>query len=193
MSRTFAYCRVSTIDQTTDNQVGEIKRAGFAIDARRIVQENVSGSVAASQRAGFAKLLDRMESGDVLVVTKLDRLGRNAMDIRATVDLLASKGIKVHCLQLGGADLTSSAGKAVMGFMATMAEFERDLIIERTTAGIERARSNGVRFGRPPALTDAQRTAVLVALSAGDSVSKVAANFSTSRMTIMRVRDHQIS
>lgn len=102
MARTFAYCRVSTADQTTDNQVREIEAAGFAIEPRRVIAETVSGSVAAMERAGFAKLVDRLEDGDVLIVTKLDRLGRNAMDVRATVEALAAIGVRVHCLALRG-------------------------------------------------------------------------------------------
>ena len=85
MSRAFAYLRVSTPGQTTDNQLQEIRAAGFTIEPRRVVTETISGSVATAQRRGFARLLDRLEPGDVLVVTKLDRLGRNAMDIGATV------------------------------------------------------------------------------------------------------------
>lgn len=100
MSRTFAYARVSTSDQTTANQLREIEAAGFSVDKRRVVSESISGSVSADQRPGFAKLLDRMEEGDVLIVTKLDRLGRNAMDVRATVEGLAERGIRVHCLAL---------------------------------------------------------------------------------------------
>ncbi len=92
----------------------EIKSAGFAIEKHRLIEENISGSVAAKQRPGFIKLIDRMESGDVLVVTKLDRLVRNAMDVRATVEQLANSGIRVHCLALGGVDLTSPAGKMTM-------------------------------------------------------------------------------
>ena len=131
MPRVFAYCRVSTTDQTTENQKLEIVAAGFAIEARRLVDESISGSVAAKERPGFIKLIDRMESGDVLVVTKLDRLGRNAMDVRSTVEQLASAGVRVHCLALGGVDLTSPAGKMTMQVIAAVAEFERDLLIER--------------------------------------------------------------
>src|SRR5690349_13619114 len=80
MSRAFAYLRVSTPGQTTDNQLQEIRAAGFAIELRRVVTETVSGSLATARRPGFARLLDRLEPGDVLVVTKLDRLGRDAMD-----------------------------------------------------------------------------------------------------------------
>lgn len=151
MARVFAYCRVSTCDQTTDNQAREIAAAGFAVEPRRVIEETVSGSVAASLRPGFAKLLDRLDPGDVLVTTKLDRLGRNAMDVRQTVELLAGMGVRVHCLALGGMDLTSPAGKMTMGVIASVAEFERDLLIERTHAGLERAKAEGKQLGRPVA------------------------------------------
>ena len=91
MSRVFAYCRVSTSDQTTENQALEISAAGFSVSPSRIVSETVSGSVPASSRPGFASLLNRLEKGDVLIVTKLDRLGRNAMDVRMTVERLATR------------------------------------------------------------------------------------------------------
>ena len=123
MARTFAYCRVSTDGQTTENQVREIEAAGFAVEPKRIVEEVVSGSVPAMERKGFAKLVDRLEAGDVLIVTKLDRLGRTAMDVRATVDRLAAEGVRVHCLALGGVDLTSAAGKMTMGVISAVAEF----------------------------------------------------------------------
>jgi len=106
MPRTFAYVRVSTSGQTTDNQLQEIQAAGFSIEPRRTVTETISGSVATAQRRSFARLLDRLEAGDVLVVTKLDRLGRNAMDVGSTVAKLADLGVRVHCLALGGVDLT---------------------------------------------------------------------------------------
>ncbi len=80
MPRAFAYVRVSTTSQTTDNQIQEIQAAGFKVEPRRVVTETISGSVATAQRRGFTRLLDRLEPGDVLIVTKLDRLGRNAMD-----------------------------------------------------------------------------------------------------------------
>jgi putative DNA-invertase from lambdoid prophage Rac len=112
----------STADQTTGNQVREIEAAGFKIDPKRVIAETVSGSVAAANRKGFSKLLDRMEDNDVLVVTKLDRLGRNAMDVRATVEALAGTGVRAHCLALGGVDLTSAAGKMTMGVLNAVAE-----------------------------------------------------------------------
>ena len=189
MSRTFAYLRVSTPEQTTDNQLGEIAGAGFAVQPRRVVSETVSGSVAAMERRGFAKLMDRMEEGDVLVVTKLDRLGRNAMDVAATVRALAAVGVRVHCLALGGVDLTSSTGKLTMGVINAVAEFERDLLIERTQAGLARARAEGKPIGRPMSLTADRRAEVVRRLQAGESVSAVARAIGTSRQTVTRVRD----
>ena len=189
MPRTFAYLRVSTPGQTTDNQLAEITAAGFAIEPRRVVAETVSGSVAAVRRRGFARLLDRLEAGDVLVVTRLDRLGRNAMDVGATVAKLADLGVRVHCLALGGVDLTSSTGKLTMNVINAVAEFERDLLIERTQAGLSRARAEGKRLGRPASLTREQREAVARQLGEGASVSALARAFETSRQTILRVRD----
>lgn len=192
MSRVFAYARVSTADQTTDNQIREIEAAGFAIEgAKRIVTETISGSVTALERPGFAKLIDRLEAGDALIVTKLDRLGRNAMDVRTTVELLACHGVRVHCLALGGMDLTSAAGKMTMGVIASVAEFERDLLVERTQAGLTRARAEGRTLGRPSALTTEQQGEVLRRLAAGEAVAKLARDFKTSRTTIQRLRERQ--
>jgi len=189
LPRIFAYCRVSTVDQTTQNQILEIKAAGFAIEAHRFVEESISGSVAAKGRPGFTKLIERMERGDVLVVTKLDRLWRNAMDVRATVEQLTSSGVRVHCLALGGVDLTSPAGKMTMQVIAAVAEFERDLLIERTQSGIIRAKAAGKQFGRPPTLNVKERNAVLEGLDAGASITEMARKFKTTRQTIMRVRE----
>ncbi|MDE9488005.1 recombinase family protein [Xenorhabdus bovienii] len=188
MSRVFAYCRVSTLEQNTENQRREIEAAGFAIKPQRLIEEYVSGSVAAGERPGFTRLLDRMENGDVLIVTKLDRLGRNAMDIRKTVELLADSEIRVHCLALGGVDLTSPAGKMTMQVISAVAEFERDLLLERTHAGIARAKASGKRFGRPPALSDEQKKTVFLRINEGKSISAIAREFSTTRQTILRVK-----
>ena len=129
-----------------------------------------------------------MEEGDILVVTKLDRLGRNAMDVTATVAELATIGVRVHCLALGGVDLTSSTGKLTMGVINAVAEFERGLLIERTQAGLARARNEGRALGRPHALTSAQRAQVRDRLADGESVAALARAFQTSRQTIMRVQ-----
>lgn len=189
MSRTFAYARVSTIEQETENQIAEIKAAGFAVEQHRTIAETVSGSVAIAKRAGFTRLLDKMEQGDVLIVTKLDRLGRDAIDVSSTVAKLETLGIRVHCLALGGVDLTSSAGKLTMGVINAVAQFERDLLIERTQAGLVRARAEGKRMGRPPALSTVQQLDVKARLNAGNAVAAIARDIGVSRQTIMRVRD----
>ncbi|EKA3906759.1 recombinase family protein [Escherichia coli] len=191
MSRIFAYCRVSTLEQTTENQRREIESAGFNVRPQRIIEEQISGSVAASERPGFNRLLDHLESGDVLIVTKLDRLGRNAMDIRKTVEQLTESGIRVHCLALGGVDLTSPAGKITMQVISAVAEFERDLLLERTYSGIARARDAGKRFGRPPVLNEEQTQKVLERIKSGASISAIAREFRTTRQTILRVRAKQ--
>ncbi len=193
MARTFAYCRVSTADQTTDNQVAEICAAGFSVEPKRIVTETVSGSVPAMERKGFAKLLDRLEADDVLLVTKLDRLGRNAMDVRATVERLATEGVRVHCLALGGVDLTSPAGKMTMGVIAAVAEFERDLLIERTQSGLVRAKAEGRRLGRPMALTNQQHAEIAEKRKAGISLRVLAEEYKTSLASVQRAEARAVS
>jgi len=188
MSRVFAYCRVSTADQTTDNQIQEIAAAGFAVQEGRVITETVSGSVPAMERKGFMALLNKLEATDVLIVTKLDRLGRNAMDVRATVERLASMGVPVHCLALGGADLTSSTGRMTMGVIAAVAEFERDLLVERTQSGLSRAKAQGKVLGRPRSI-DAQASKMVVErLERGEAVAALAREYGTSRQSIMRIR-----
>src|SRR3954453_22527312 len=123
MPRTFAYVRVSTTGQTSENQIREIAAAGFKVEARRVITETVSGSTAIALRCGFVRLLDRLEPEEVLIVTKLDRLGRDAIDVSTTVAKLGEMGVRVHCLALGGVDLTSAAGRMTMGVINAVAQF----------------------------------------------------------------------
>ena len=167
MPRTFAYVRVSTTGQTTENQIQEIEAAGFHVEPRRIVTETISGSVAIAQRRGFSRLMDKLEAGDVLIVTKLDRLGRDAIDVSTTVRKLEELGVRVHCLALGGVDLASSAGKMTMSVINAVAQFERDLLIERTQSGLKRAKSEGKTLGRPARLNEKQKLDVLSDLAGG--------------------------
>lgn len=184
MSRVFAYCRVSTSDQTTINQVMEIKNAGFNVEPQRVIEEVISGSVEAKQRNGWIKLFERLERGDVIVVTKLDRLGRNAMDVRTTVEGLADLGVRVHCLALGGVDLTSAAGKMTMQVISAVAEFERDLLIERTQSGLARAKAQGKKLGRPAAVETQKNVQELKAQKF--TQSQVAAKLDISLPTVKR-------
>lgn len=189
MSRIFAYTRVSTIAQNPENQSREIEAAGFAVEPHRVITETISGSVAMTQRQGFAHLLHKMERGDILVVTKLDRLGRDAVDVSTTVAKLERMGIRVHCLALGGVDLTSPAGKMTMNVINAVAQFERDLLVERTQAGLARAKSEGKSLGRPPALSLEEQQNVRTKIENGEAIAAIARQFNTSRQTIMRVKN----
>ena len=108
------------------------------------------------------------------------------------VPQLENNGIRVHCLALGGVDLTSSAGKMTMQIIAAVAEFERDLLIERTQSGIARAKESGKQFGRPPTLNKEERAEIIKKLAAGISVSELAREFKTTRQTVMRVRESEL-
>ena len=185
--RVFAYCRVSTADQTTANQVAELQAAGFQIEPHRVIEETVSGSVPARERREFARLMDRLERDDVIVVTKLDRLGRSAIDVRSVVDALAAIGVRTHCLGLGGVDLTSAAGRMTMQVIAAVAEMERDLLIERTQAGLRRAKASGVKLGRRAALSASQQSEVSRLLSEGASLGSLAKRYGVSKSAIQRI------
>lgn len=111
------------------------------------------------------------------------------MDVRATVEELTTMGVRVHCLALGGADLTSAAGKMTMSVLSAVAEFERDLLLERTAAGLARARATGKMLGRPKALSDKQEATAFERLAPGLAVGVVARELNASRQTIMRLRD----
>lgn len=187
MSRTFLYARVSTDDQTTDNQILEAQTAGFTIQTRHIIAETISGSVPASERPGFSKLMDKLDEGDTLVVTKLDRLGRNTGDVLATVDRLAAIGVHVHCLALKGVDMTSASGKLHMTVLAAVAQFERDILIERTHAGLARAKAEGKKLGRRNSLTDEQKAEIRAKLAAGATARGLAKDYGVSHPTILKV------
>ncbi len=189
MSRTFAYTRVSTATQTTENQLREIEQAGFDVPEYRRATETISGSVPAMDRPGFLKMVGKMEPGDVLVVTKFDRLGRNAMDVEATIRRLMEIPVKVHGLSIQGVDLASSGGAFTMHVLNAVAQLERDLMLERTKSGTDRARAQGKRFGRPPAVSEKRHPAILSALRSGETVTAVARKFGTTRPTISRIRD----
>jgi DNA invertase Pin-like site-specific DNA recombinase len=182
----FGYGRVSTKDQTTENQRREIKAAGHQVDYW-FADEGVSGKVPAAQRPQFTKMLQQIRDGETLVVTKLDRLGRDAQDIGATIKALAARCIEVIVLQLGKLDLASAAGKMMLNMLAAVAEMERDLLIERTQAGLARAKAEGKTLGRPTLTTDADRRAITEAHANGVSISALARIHNLSRATVMRI------
>ena len=188
MSRVFAYARVSTVEQLTENQREQIAQAGYSIEPRRFIEEKVSGSVPASQRSGFQRLMERMEGGDTLIVTKLDRIGRDSIDVQQTVSIFENLGMRLIVLQLGNLDLTSSAGALMVKVLAAVADFERELIVERTQAGQARARAEGKHMGRPAKTSASDRHAIRAALLGGATVTSMAKAHKVSRATIVSIR-----
>lgn len=187
--RVFGYGRVSTADQTTDNQRQELEAMGHTIQAQRWFSDTISGKVPASDRPEFSKMLERMEAGDMLVVSKLDRLGRDMIDVMQTLKALTANGIRVKVLALGDTDLTSTAGKAVVGILAVVAEMERDMLVERTQAGLARAKAEGKQLGRPSKTSDTDRDTIRARLGAGETVSHVAREYGISRATVISIRE----
>jgi putative DNA-invertase from lambdoid prophage Rac len=183
---TFAYGRVSSKEQSTENQRLEIVSAGYQVDYW-FADEGVSGKVMAQQRPQFARLLTQIRNGETLVVSKLDRLGRDAHDVGGTIKHLASRSIKVIVLQLGALDLASPAGKMMLSMLAAVAELERDLLVERTQAGLQRAKQQGKVLGRPTSTTAEQRADILARHKASASISELARLYGVSRATIMRI------
>lgn len=195
MTATFAYLRVSKNDDvmTTANQRLELEQAGYRIDYWH--EDTISGSTHAMGRPGFADMLGRMRDGESLIVSKLDRLGRDSIDVISTVRMLADRNIRVIVHSLGGVDLVSPTGKLLVTMLAAVAEMERDLLIERTHAGIARARSEGKAIGRPFKTSPQQRSDMLAWLVAGETVSAVARKYGISRAAVIAVRtaSHQAS
>ncbi len=193
MSATFAYGRVSTTQQTTDNQRLELARAGFTIDDEYwFSDEGISGKTCAKQRPEFGRMLTRIRKGETLVVSKLDRLGRDAIDVMQTIRLLGERKVKVIVLQLGNTDLTSAAGKLLLTMLAAVAEMERDLLVERTQAGLQRAKAEGKILGRPSKTSPEQRKAILDELARGESVSAMARLYGVSRANIIGIRAREM-
>lgn len=186
---TFGYGRVSTINQNTDNQKLELEKAGYQIDYW-FEDTGISGKTSANQRPQFMALLDKIRDGETLVVSKLDRLGRDAIDVLQTVKQLSKRNIKVIVHQIGSTDLSSPAGKMLLTMLAAVAEMERDLLIERTQSGLERAKSEGKILGRPSKTNPTQRAEIIAKLNSGFSVSQLSRDYGISRGSIITIRDN---
>ena len=181
----FGYGRVSTAEQTADNQRLEIERNGYAVEYW--FADTVSGKAHAAQRKQFSDMLTKLRKKDTIVVSKLDRLGRDAPDVLATIKSLAELGVEIIVLQLGRLDLASPAGKLMLAMLAAVAEMERDLIVERTQAGLARAKANGKTLGRPSKTTLEQRKAMIQGYANKQSVSALAKLYGVSRSTVLTV------
>ena len=178
---TIGYARVSTRDQSLSAQLAELQAAG----AQRVFKEKQSG--AKGDRAELAKAIRALGAGDVLVVTRLDRLARSTRDLLNIVDAIAKRGAGFKALKDTWADTTTSHGRLMLTVLGGLAEFERTLIVERTGEGRKRAQARGVRFGRPRALDEHQRREAVKRLQAGDSQADVARMFAVNPATISRL------
>lgn len=173
------YARVSTSDQSADMQVAALIRAGVGEDA--IYVETVSG--ASKRRPQRELLLRQAREGDTIIVWKLDRWGRSALDIYETITALQTKGVRFRSLQ-DSLDFTTPAGKLMFGMLAIVAEFERDMIRDRIRAGMRHAKANGRTFGAKRKLTDAQLKEVERKLLQGRSMAAIARDYGVSAGTI---------
>ncbi len=185
---TFAYLRVSTTDQTTEQQFREITNAGHVIENDRVyVEHGVSGKVPALQRPQFAHLRSRLTSGDTLVVSKLDRLGRDVLDVIETVQELAKAGIALEVLGLGKLD-GSAQSQLTLNMLAAISQFERQIISERTKAKLAQKKAEGFKLGRPTKTDDASLQAKASELfGQGMSWRKVAVELGIALSTLQRL------
>lgn len=175
------YARVSTQDQNLDLQLKALKSAG----CQKIFREKVSGAI--RSRPEFQRMVDQIRSGDTVVVWKLDRLARSTRDLLNTMETLGDAGAKFQSISEPWANTTTHAGKMIMTVFAGIAEFERDLIKERTGAGRDAAKQRGVRFGRPNKLSPDQAKLVIELIANGKSPREVARTFNVHSATVYRL------
>jgi len=179
----YGYARVSSKDQSLASQDAELRQAGCA----QVFAEKVSG--ARTERKELARVLKRLADGDVLVVTRLDRLARSTRDLLNIIDAVAKAGATFKSIHDAWADTTTPHGRLMLTVLGGLAEFERHLILARTSEGRTRAQANGVRFGRKLSLTAYQRAEALRRREAGETLTAIAKLFGVSHMTIARLTD----
>lgn len=191
---TFAYLRVSTVDQTTEQQLKQILDAGYAVESDRVyVEQGVSGKVPALQREQFKRLHDRLSPQDTLIVAKLDRLGRDTLDVISTIENLTSLGVSVAVLGLGVLD-QSPQSRLTLTMLAAISQFERELISERTKAKLAQLKSEGVKLGRPVKIDDVALRARADALfGQGLSWRRVASELGVALSTLQRLMKYPSS
>ena len=175
------YARVSTDGQTLDAQQAALTAAG----AERVFSEKVSG--AKTDRQQLAKAIAALAEGDCLIVTKLDRLARSTRDLLNTLDAIGKAGATFKSLSDSWADTTTPHGRLMLTVLGGLAEFERHLILARTSEGRKRAQQRGVRFGRKPALTAHQREEALARRANGEALVEIARSYAVSHSTISRL------
>lgn len=177
----YGYARVSTDGQSLAAQVEQLRQAG----AEKVRQETASGAKTA--RPVLLRLLGQLDEGDVLTVTRLDRLARSTRDLLNVLAQIDVKGARFRSLADTWADTTTAHGRLILTVLGGLAEFERELIKARTSEGRDRARRDGVRLGRPPILTSHQREEARGRLAKGEEPAIIARSYDVSRWTIQRL------
>lgn len=180
--RPIGYARVSTLEQTLDAQLDKLAAAGCTT----IYREKVSGAKAANRRE-LQKLLKSIQPGDVVTVTRIDRLARSVFDLFDIVRQIVDAGAQFRSLNEPMADTTTSTGRMFLAVLGGVADIERDLIESRTAEGKVLARARGVKFGRPPALTPQQQAEARQRLADGATIMELAASYNVGKSTIGRL------
>jgi DNA invertase Pin-like site-specific DNA recombinase len=175
------YARVSTDGQTLDAQHAALTAAG----AEKVYSEKISGAI--TDRKALTKAIDALGAGDVLLVTRLDRLARSTRDLSNILDTSTKKGAGFKSLADPMIDTTSPHGKLILSVLAALAEFERSMILARTSEGRKRAMSRGVRFGRKPKLTLFQAREAIARRDAGEPMTDIGRAYGVSHSTISRL------
>jgi DNA invertase Pin-like site-specific DNA recombinase len=178
----YGYARISTDGQSIDAQVRQLRAAG----ARQVFREVASG--AKTDRAQLRRALAELDSGDVLMVTRVDRLARSTRDLLNTLAAIAGQGAGFRSLGDAWADTTTSHGRLMLTVLGGIAEFERDLIRSRTEDGRKRARAAGIHMGRSSALTKHQQAEARSRLDAGETLMNIARSYAVSHATISRLK-----
>jgi DNA invertase Pin-like site-specific DNA recombinase len=179
---TFGYARVSSEGQSLTAQVTELKAAG----CQRVFQEKISGT--RSDRKQLARLLAELDDGDTLIVTRLDRLARSTLDLLKTLAAIGDANATFRSLNDAWADTTTPHGRLIVTVLGGLAEFERHLIVARTSEGRKRAHANGVLFGRPCKLTPHQRREAIARRDTGnETLTDIARSYNVSHSTISRL------
>jgi DNA invertase Pin-like site-specific DNA recombinase len=180
-SRLIGYARVSTYGQTLDAQLGQLKAAGCT----RIFREKVTG--ARADRKELLRMLKQLAAGDVVTVTRIDRLARSTFDLFAIVKQIADAGARFKSLAEPWADTGTSTGRLMLAVLGGLADVERDLIRTRTAEGRSRATARGQHMGRPPALTPQQQTEARQRRAEGATLKELARSYDVSPATISRL------
>jgi DNA invertase Pin-like site-specific DNA recombinase len=181
--RLIGYARVSTYGQTLDSQLEQLRKAGCT--SRNIYREKVTG--ARADRRELNRMLGKLGPGDVVTVTRIDRLARSTFDLFAIVKRIVDAKAQFRSLAEPWADSTSSTGRLMLAVLGGLADVERDLIRTRTAEGRSRAKAQGKHMGRPPSLTPAQQKEAIKRRAQGATLDELARSYNVSRATISRL------